>query len=226
MVPSLFLRTLDCSYILFVFKYLEQRTIFRQVTIFVATYYKFPAISLFFTETDFFRLSKMISKCVFTQQIQKVTNIFFCTLKNIMVKWGAICFSRWNMFLCSIYFKTLIIRVTSFSRSHHQLFIHETLFLRFAIASSIILIHVYGIIGNDFILFSRRSALANLRQNTVLANKTCFTVCRFESCCYSFHPENALCDDFSKKSQPAVSTQTLSPEDRRNAPVIVEGVYA
>ena len=55
-----------------------------------------------------------------------------------------------------IYCKTLIIRVTLFSRNHRSIFIHETLFSRLVISSSIILTLL--IIGEDFIfasLFSR-----------------------------------------------------------------------
>ena len=54
------------------------------------------------------------------------------------------------------YCKTLIIRVTLFSRNHRSIFIHETLFSRLVISSFIIL--TFLIIGEDFIfasLFSR-----------------------------------------------------------------------
>ena len=58
-------------------------------------------------------------------------------------------------FLEVIYCKTLIIRVTLFSRGHQQRFIHETLFSRFVVSSSIILI--IEIIGEDFIFTSLSS---------------------------------------------------------------------
>ena len=48
--------------------------------------------------------------------------------------------------------KTLIIRVTLFSRGHQPRLIHETLFSRFVISSLIILI--IEIIGEDFIFAS------------------------------------------------------------------------
>ena len=54
--------------------------------------------------------------------------------------------------ITSNYCKTLIIRVTLFSRSHQHRFIHETLFSRFAIYSSIFL--TLEIIGEDFIFAS------------------------------------------------------------------------
>ena len=73
----------------------------------------------------------------------------------------------WPWSLSLTYCKTLIIRVTLFSRGHQSRFIHETLFSRFVISSSIILIK--EIIGEDFIV-------ANLLENKVLANKMCFTV--------------------------------------------------
>ena len=50
------------------------------------------------------------------------------------------------------YCKTLIIRVTLFSRRHQQRFIHKTLFSRFVISSYLILI--IEIIGEDFIFAS------------------------------------------------------------------------
>ena len=50
------------------------------------------------------------------------------------------------------YCKTLIIRVTLFSRNHRSSFIHETLFSRLVISSSIIL--TLQIIGEDFIFAS------------------------------------------------------------------------
>ena len=72
-------------------------------------------------------------------------------------------------FPCIQYCKTLIIRVTLFSRNHRSSFIHETLFSRLLISSSIILI--LQIIGEYFIFASLCS-----RENKVLANKKCFTV--------------------------------------------------
>ena len=51
-----------------------------------------------------------------------------------------------------MYCKTLIIRVILFSRGHHPRFIHETLYSRLVISSSIIL--TKGIIGDDFIFTS------------------------------------------------------------------------
>ena len=72
-----------------------------------------------------------------------------------------------------IYCKTLIIRVTLFLRGHQLRYIHEILFSGFVIFCSIIL--TLEIIVEDFI--SRLYALVNLRENKVLANKKCFTVC-------------------------------------------------
>ena len=54
----------------------------------------------------------------------------------------------WLLYDHPNYCKTLIIRVTLFSRSNHQWFIHETLVSGFAISSSITLME--GIIGEDF----------------------------------------------------------------------------
>ena len=55
--------------------------------------------------------------------------------------------------ICLQYCKTLIIRVrTLFSRNHRSSFIHETLFARLVISSSIIL--TSQIIGEDFIFAS------------------------------------------------------------------------
>ena len=73
-----------------------------------------------------------------------------------------------------MYCKTLIIRVTLFSRGHQANFIHETLFSRFR---HIFFYNPYNIIliGEDFI-FASTMLLANLRENKVLANKKCFTV--------------------------------------------------
>ena len=68
--------------------------------------------------------------------------------------------------------KTLIIRVTLFSRGHQPRFIHETLFSRLVIYSSIIL--NLEIIGEDFIFASLCSR--EFTRNKVLANKKCLTV--------------------------------------------------
>ena len=51
-----------------------------------------------------------------------------------------------------IYCKTLITRMTLFSRNHRSSFIHETLFSRLIISSSIIF--TLQIIGEDFIFAS------------------------------------------------------------------------
>ena len=64
------------------------------------------------------------------------------------------------------YCKTLIIRVTLFSQGHQPRFIHESLFSRFIIYSSLIL--TLEIISEDFILCLY--AVAEIRENKVLAN--------------------------------------------------------
>ena len=60
--------------------------------------------------------------------------------------------------------------VTLFSRGHHPWFIHKTTFSRFEWSFSII----FSLLLRA--LFSRLYALANLRENKVIANKKCFTV--------------------------------------------------
>ena len=72
-----------------------------------------------------------------------------------------------GLILHHLYCKTLIIRVTLFSRGQQPTFIHETLSSRFVIYSYIIF--ALEIISEDFIL--RLYAVANLRKN-----KKCFTV--------------------------------------------------
>ena len=72
------------------------------------------------------------------------------------------------------YCKTLIIRVTLFSRCHQPRFIHETLFSRFVISSYIILI--VEIIGEDFIFASLCSREWIYAKNKVLTKNKCFTV--------------------------------------------------
>ena len=76
-----------------------------------------------------------------------------------------------NSVLFHQYFsKTLFIRVTLFSPNDHPWFIHETLFSQFVISSSITLIHVKDIIGEEFIfafLCSRESK--SMRINIVAA---------------------------------------------------------
>ena len=71
-----------------------------------------------------------------------------------------------------VYCKTLIFRVTLFSRAHDCGFIHETLFSRLFISCTVIL--TWEILA--WTLFSRVTGLTNLRENKVLANKKCFTV--------------------------------------------------
>ena len=58
----------------------------------------------------------------------------------------------WYKNIIQQYCKTLIIRVTLFSRGYQPRFIHETLFSRFAMSSPIFLIT--EIIGEDFIFAS------------------------------------------------------------------------
>ena len=67
----------------------------------------------------------------------------------------------------TVYFKTLIIRLTLFSLDQYRVHVREALFSRFVISYYIILI--LEIIGED--LFSRLYALAKLRENKVFANK-------------------------------------------------------
>ena len=74
--------------------------------------------------------------------------------------------------ITSSYCKTLIFRVTLFSRSHHPEYIPETLLSRIILFCSIIL-HEKLLARTSF---SRLYGLANLRENKVLANKRCFTV--------------------------------------------------
>ena len=76
------------------------------------------------------------------------------------------------------YCKTLIFRVTLFSRAHDFGFIHETLFSRLFISCTTIL--TWEILA--WTLFSRVTALANLRENKVLANKKCLTVLHVLQC--------------------------------------------
>ena len=75
-------------------------------------------------------------------------------------------------FLNFLYCKTLIFRVTLFSRAPDFGFIHEALFSRLFISCTIILTR--EILA--WTLFSRVTGLANLREIKVLANKKCFTV--------------------------------------------------
>ena len=90
------------------------------------------------------------------------------------------CRNELNMFHCK-YCKTLIIRVTLFSRGHQPRFIQETLFSWLVIKSSIIL--TLKIIGEDFIFTKIK----------VLANEKCFKVIQlyvnnsvFPCHCFSF----------------------------------------
>ena len=80
-----------------------------------------------------------------------------------------------SLFIVNMYCKTLIFRVTLFSRAYDFGFIHETLFSRLFFSCTIIL--TWEILA--WTLFSRVTGLANLRENKVLANKKCFTVCQF-----------------------------------------------
>ena len=72
----------------------------------------------------------------------------------------------------STYCKTLIIRVTLFSRGHYQWFIQNTLFAQCPTCSSIILPLKRYWQGLNFHV----SMLSTLRENKVLADKKCFTV--------------------------------------------------
>ena len=77
-----------------------------------------------------------------------------------------------------MYCKTLIFRVTLFSRAHDFGLIHETLFSR-------LFIYCFIILTREILawtLFSRVSGLANLGENKVLMNKKCFTVYTYERC--------------------------------------------
>ena len=76
-----------------------------------------------------------------------------------------------------LYCKTLIFRVTLFSRALDFRFIQETLFSRLFISCTIIL--TWEILA--WTLFSRVTGLANLRENKLLANKKCFTVYTFRT---------------------------------------------
>ena len=66
--------------------------------------------------------------------------------------WSAGNVFSYSLSLVCEYCKTLIIRVTLFSRNHRSSFIHETLFWRLVISSSIIL--TLQMIGEDFIFAS------------------------------------------------------------------------
>ena len=63
-----------------------------------------------------------------------------------------ICFPNPSTFTVYLYCKTLIIRVTLFSRCHYSLFIRKTIYSRFTITSSMVL--TLEIIREDFIFAS------------------------------------------------------------------------
>ena len=80
--------------------WLEQRTIFRQVTIF-RHLFLISCNFCIFHRNRFISFMPMKSKYIFTQQIKEMVKVCFNMLKLIVVKYGEIWFPWRNMVLCS-----------------------------------------------------------------------------------------------------------------------------
>ena len=87
---------------------IEQRTIFRQVTIFCHLFL-ISCNFCIFHRNKFISSMPMKSKYVFTQQIKEMAKICFNTLQIIVVKYCKIWFPWRNMVLCSTFQKRRVV---------------------------------------------------------------------------------------------------------------------